>query len=59
MGYDCSSLGVYPFTPVNIGLIRGNAEEILGMKEMDAEVQILPGNFCLCRRRYRIRSVCM
>ena len=43
MGYDCSSLGVYPFTPVNIGLIRGNAEEILGMKEMDAEVQILPG----------------
>lgn len=43
MGYDCSSLGVYPFTPVNIGLIRGNAEEILGMKEMDTEVQILPG----------------
>lgn len=42
MGYDCSSLGVYPFTPVNIGLIRGTMQEILGM-EGKAEVVILPG----------------
>lgn len=43
MGYDCESLGIYPFTPVNIGFIRGTAEEILGIKDMMAEVQLLPG----------------
>lgn len=41
MGYDCSSLGVYPFTPVNIKLIQGTMQEILGM-EGTAEVVILP-----------------
>ena len=43
MGYPCDSLGVYPFTPVNIGLIRGTSEEILGSSSLDAEVVILPG----------------
>lgn len=43
MGYDCSSLGVYPFTPVNIDFIRGGFEAILGSRESDAEVVILPG----------------
>ena len=42
MGYDCESLGLYPFTPVNIDFIRGTAEEILGIST-DAEVVILPG----------------
>lgn len=30
MGYDCDTLGVYPFTPVNIDFIKGSAQEILG-----------------------------
>ena len=42
MGYDCESLGLYPFNPVNIDFIRGTAEEILGIST-DAEVVILPG----------------
>lgn len=43
MGYDCSTLGVYPFTPVNIDFIRETGEEILGMQGMNAEVILLPG----------------
>ncbi len=42
MGYDCGGLGVYPFTPVNIELIQGTMEEILGMNG-EAEVLLLPG----------------
>lgn len=42
MGYDCKSLGIVPFTPVNIDYIRGSAKEILDM-ESDAEVLLLPG----------------
>lgn len=30
MGYDCDTLGVYPFTPVNIEFIAGTDLEILG-----------------------------
>lgn len=43
MGYDCDTLGVYPFTPVNIDLIRGNFEEILGSALCNAAVELLPG----------------
>ena len=43
MGYDCAGLGVFPFTPVNIQLIRGNANEILGVQGLDTKVEILPG----------------
>ena len=43
MGYDCDSLGVFPFTPVNIDFIRGAAEEILGMEGTKAEAVLLPG----------------
>ena len=42
MGYDCDSLGVYPFTPVNIDMITGSMEELLGI-DGDARVVILPG----------------
>lgn len=31
LGYDCSGLGVYPFTPVDIGFISGSVREILGI----------------------------
>ncbi len=42
MGYDCESLGKYPFTPVNIDFITGTMEEIIGIQS-DALVTILPG----------------
>lgn len=45
MGYDCSSLGLYPFTPVNTETIIGTAEEILGYRQKDnvIKVTVLPG----------------
>lgn len=43
MGYDCDGLGVFPFTPVNIGLISGSSQEILEMDGMEAQVELLPG----------------
>jgi len=42
MGYDCDGLGVYPFTPVNIDMIVGSMEDVLGISG-DAKVVILPG----------------
>lgn len=43
MGYDCDTLGVYPFKPVNIDFIKGTFGEILGSEECDAQVVLLPG----------------
>lgn len=43
MGYDCQGLGVYPFTPVNIGRIEGRYSEILADDYLDVSVTILPG----------------
>lgn len=44
MGYDCSTLGVYPFVPVNTEWISGTAEGILGYRQQDnaIKVTILP-----------------
>jgi len=48
MGYDCSTLGVYPFRPVNTALIKGNAGEIIGYNnsmqghETEIPVTVLP-----------------
>lgn len=43
MGYDCDTLGVFPFTPVNIDFIKGT-EEILGTDRLGKkEVILLPG----------------
>ena len=43
MGYDCDTLGVFPFTPVNIDFIKGT-EGILGTDRFGKkEVIILPG----------------
>lgn len=39
MGYDCSTLGVYPFAPVNTEFILGTAEEIIGYKQPGAEMK--------------------
>ncbi len=40
MGYDCTTLGQYPFTPVNIDYINDNAQSLIGT---DAKLAILPG----------------
>ena len=44
MGYACSTLGIYPFVPVNTELISGTPEEIIGYKQPRAEIKttILP-----------------
>lgn len=43
MGYDCDTLGVFPFTPVNIDFIKGT-EEIFGTDRFGKkEVILLPG----------------
>lgn len=44
MGYDCSTLGIYPFAPVNTELISGTVEEIIGYKQPGADIKttILP-----------------
>ena len=43
MGYDCKSLGEYPFTPVNIKPIEGTCSEIFGDDLLEARVRIVPG----------------
>ncbi len=43
MGYDCSTLGVYPFTPVNIDLIESNLQELLGDSLPRVPASVLPG----------------
>ncbi len=42
LGYDCSSLGVYPFTPVNIGIVTTGTKELFDLSE-NIPVIILPG----------------
>lgn len=49
MGYSCESLGVFPFTPVNIGTIRVSFEELFGTMAApesgfeNAKIILLPG----------------
>lgn len=43
MGYDCDTLGVFPFDPVNIDFIQESFEKIFGSDEYNAEVLLLPG----------------
>ncbi len=31
MGYDCDTLGIFPFTPVNVDFIQRNAAQLLGI----------------------------
>ncbi len=42
MGYDCTPLGKYPYTPINTGFITGSTEELTGINT-NAEVVLLPG----------------
>lgn len=43
MGYSCAGLGVYPFTPVNIGRIETRYDEIFLDGECDATVTVFAG----------------
>jgi len=46
LGYPCSTLGVYPFTPVNTGTVEMSLEEILGTRMPGLEkvmAVVLPG----------------
>lgn len=43
MGFSCETLGMYPFTPVDIGTIKTNCQSLFGNHELDAEVILLPG----------------
>ena len=42
-GFPCESLGVAPYTPVDISTIRRNASEVFGWEDSKAEVILLPG----------------
>lgn len=43
MGYDCDTLGVYPFQPVNIDFIKTDYKTLFDSEECGVEVVILPG----------------
>ena len=43
LGFSCEKLGVAPFLPVDISWMEKCASDILGIKELDADVTILPG----------------
>ncbi len=43
MGYSCKTLGVYPFSPVNIKTIHGSYGDILGTERFAADTWIFPG----------------
>lgn len=43
MGYSCKTLGVYPFAPVNIGIIRDTYPNLMGSGELECEVMLVPG----------------
>ena len=43
MGYDCSTLGVYPFTPVNISYGEFDFGEVLTGNKNGVVLKILPG----------------
>lgn len=41
-GFSCDTLGVYPFTPVDISLMKLPAKDIFGIAAGEAELTILP-----------------
>ena len=43
MGYSCETLGVYPFTPVDISLTHTTCRELLGLQDQEFDVMICPG----------------
>ena len=43
MGYSCETLGVYPFTPVNVDVIESDYPKIFGDEAYTFSIVILPG----------------
>lgn len=43
LGYPCETLGVFPFTPVDISLMRMSFEEAFGSALLNCETILLPG----------------
>lgn len=43
MGYPCDTLGVAPFKPYSIDLLRRSGAELTGMKDLDAPATVFPG----------------
>lgn len=43
MGYSCETLGVYPFTPVNLSTICIGSKELFGSDVPEFEVVVYPG----------------
>lgn len=43
MGYSCETLGVYPFTPVNVNAIESDYLGLFGNDRYTCKVRILPG----------------
>lgn len=43
LGYDCDTLGVFPFEPVNIKTVRKSFEEVFDSAFLTAQVIVLPG----------------
>ena len=43
MGYSCETLGVYPFTPVDISLTHTTCRELFGLQDQEFDVMICPG----------------
>ena len=43
MGYSCKTLGVAPFTPVNIDTIYTDTIELLDIEEVSCRIMIMPG----------------
>lgn len=43
MGYSCTSLGVYPFTPYHNDTIHTNTKDLFHTKEWNIPVVVLPG----------------
>lgn len=43
MGYSCETLGIFPFTPVNIDFIEKSFKEIFSSDYLQTSVTILPG----------------
>lgn len=43
MGYSCETLGVYPFTPVNIDTIETDFKTLFESSEYDFPITIIPG----------------
>lgn len=43
LGFSCETLGIYPFTPVDISTITGTFQEVLGTDYLSIPVTLLPG----------------